>query len=182
MSSLIGTKANLDEVNESLQSKANKTSVANALQRKANRSDIDQILEQKADMSDLENIISILEAKVEVGQFEELSRQVIDAGSKVNREDFIRLADQVSEKVNRSEIDQGFSSLTIAKGEHEKRLNQLETEFDTTVREIQRSSEDVKSQVVTSLSKKADYAMLERLRETTLKKVDQEYMHSQLVK
>ena len=40
MSSLISTKANLDEVNESLQSKANKTSVANALQRKANRDDI----------------------------------------------------------------------------------------------------------------------------------------------
>ena len=36
--------------------------------------DIDPILEQKADMTDLENIISILEAKVEIGQFEDLSR------------------------------------------------------------------------------------------------------------
>lgn len=42
--------------------------------------------------------------------------------------------------------------------------------------------EDVKQQVVTSLTKKADYAMLERLREQTLKKPDQEYMHAQLVK
>ena len=57
-----------------MQSKANKTSVANALQRKANRSDMDQILEQKADMTDLENIINILEAKVEIGQFDELAR------------------------------------------------------------------------------------------------------------
>ena len=48
--------------------------MANALQRKANRSDIDQILEQKADMTDLENIISILEAKVEISQFEDLAR------------------------------------------------------------------------------------------------------------
>ncbi len=47
---------------------------------------------------------------------------------------------------------------------------------------MQRDVEDVKSQVVTSLSKKADYALLERLRETTLKKVDQDYMHQQLVK
>ena len=42
--------------------------------------------------------------------------------------------------------------------------------------------EDVKQQVVSSLTKKADYALLERLRESTLKKVDQDYMHQQLVK
>ena len=54
----------------------------------------------------------------------------------------------------------------------------LETEVDTTVREMQRDVEDVRQQVVTSLTKKADYAMLERLRESTLKKPDQEYMHA----
>lgn len=41
LSSLIETKANLDDVNEGLQNKANKQSVANALHRKANRSDMD---------------------------------------------------------------------------------------------------------------------------------------------
>ena len=85
MSSVIETKANLEEVNESLKQKANKTSVADALQRKANRADIDPIFEQKADMSDLENIISILEAKVEFGQFEELSRLVHESTNKVDR-------------------------------------------------------------------------------------------------
>ena len=58
----------------------------------------------------------------------------------------------------------------------------LETEFDSTVKEMQRDVEDVKNSVVSSLNKKADYALLERLRETTLKKVDQDYMHAQLVK
>jgi hypothetical protein len=56
-------------------------------------------------------------------------------------------------------------------------LTTLEAEVDSTVREVNNNVEDVKSQVVTSLTKKADYALLERLRETTLKKVDQEYMH-----
>ena len=56
--------------------KANKTSVADALQRKVNRSDLDTSLEQKADMTDLENIISILEAKVEVSQFEDLAMRI----------------------------------------------------------------------------------------------------------
>ena len=41
LTSVLETKANIDEVNESLQNKANKQSVANALYRKANRSDID---------------------------------------------------------------------------------------------------------------------------------------------
>jgi hypothetical protein len=48
----------------------------------------------------------------------------------------------------------------------------LETEFDNTVKELQREVENVKTSVVSSLNKKADYALLERLRETTLKKVD----------
>ena len=123
-------------------------------------------------MSDLENIISILEAKVEIGQFEDLARQVNEGSQKVDRGDFHRLAEQVAEKANRHEIDQAFSSLQLSKSDQEKRLVTIETEFDTTVREMQRDVEDVKQQVVTSLTKKADYAMLERLREQTLKKPD----------
>ena len=42
--------------------------------------------------------------------------------------------------------------------------------------------EDVKQHVVSSLNKKADFTLLERLRETALKKVDTEYLQSQLVK
>ena len=44
--------------------------------------------------------------------------------------------------------------------------------MESTLREVVRDTEDVKQQVVSSLSKKADYALLERLRESTLKKVD----------
>ena len=50
------------------------------------------------------------------------------------------------------------------------------------MREVTRDVEDIKQQVVTSLSKKADYVLIERLREQTLKKVDQEYLHQQMVK
>lgn len=63
------------------------------------------------------------------------------------------------------------------RSDQEKRLITLESEFDSTMREMQRDVEDVKQQVVSSLTKKADYALLERLRESTLKKVDQDYMH-----
>lgn len=41
LQTMMETKANIDDINESLQNKANKQSVANALHRKANRSDLD---------------------------------------------------------------------------------------------------------------------------------------------
>ena len=44
-------------------------------------------------MTDLENIISILEAKVEIAHFEELAKQVQDSSLKVDRVEFHRLAD-----------------------------------------------------------------------------------------
>mmetsp|Transcript_38389 Transcript_38389/g.50358 ORF Transcript_38389/g.50358 Transcript_38389/m.50358 type:complete len:90 (-) Transcript_38389:522-791(-) len=50
------------------------------------------------------------------------------------------------------------------------------------MREVTRDVEDIKTQVVQSLSKKADYVLIERLREQTLKKVDQDYLHLQIVK
>ena len=56
-------------------------------------------------MSDLENIISILEAKVEISQFEELARQVNENSQKVDRQEFLRLAEQMAEKANRQEFD-----------------------------------------------------------------------------
>ena len=93
LSNMMESKASTEEVNESLKAKANKTSVADALQRKANRADIDPILEQKADMSDLENIISILEAKVEISQFEDLAMRVHEVNNKADRADLNRLAD-----------------------------------------------------------------------------------------
>ena len=129
-------------------------------------------MELKADMTDLENIISILEAKVEVSQFEDLAMRIGDVQNKADRFDLNRLADQVASKANREDVDQTFGSLQITRSEQEKRLAALENEIESTVRVVSRDMEDVKSQVVSSLSKKADYALIERLRESTLKKVD----------
>ena len=38
--------------------------------------------------------------------------------------------------------------------------------------------ETLKAQVVSSLNKKADFALLERMREQTLKKVDMDYLQN----
>ena len=66
------------------------------------------MLEQKADVTDLDKICEILEAKVEVTQFDDLLRSVRDMGLKVDRTDFQKLSDQVAGKSNREEVDQLF--------------------------------------------------------------------------
>ena len=100
-----------------------------------------------------------------------------DVTNKADRADLNRLAEQVAEKSNRLEVDQAFSNLHESKSDAEKRLTALEVEIESTMREVTRDVEDIKQQVVTSLSKKADYVLIERLREQTLKKVDQDYLH-----
>ena len=73
LSTMMEQKANIEEVNESLNQKANKASVANALQRKANRADIDNLLEQKAELTDLEKVLGILEGKADISRLDDLA-------------------------------------------------------------------------------------------------------------
>ena len=56
-------------------------------------------------MSDLENIISILEAKVEVSAFEDLAMRVGETAGKADRYDLQRLNDQIATKADRDEVD-----------------------------------------------------------------------------
>lgn len=74
LSTIVEKKANIEEVNESLQGKANKTSVAQALQRKANKTDLDQALEGKADVADMEQLCSIVENKAELCLVEQITK------------------------------------------------------------------------------------------------------------
>lgn len=96
-------------------------------------------------MTDLENIISILESKVEIGPFEDLARRVHEQNAMVDRADFSRLADQVAEKAGRDELDQAFNNLQNAKSDQERRLAVLETEFDTSMSQVQRNVDDLKN-------------------------------------
>ena len=69
-------------------------------------------------------------------------------------------------------MDELFKSLQTSKADQDKRILTLEKEFDQTVGDSQREIEAIKASVVGSLSKKADFALLERLRESNNKKID----------
>ena len=182
LSSLIEQKANIEEVNESLQQKANKTSVANALQRKANRADVDTLLEAKADVTDLEKIIGILEGKLDLAKFEELSMGLKQSSAFVDRSEFQRLSSALLKKAEREDLDELYKSMQTYKADSDKRILAIEKDFDKHSGETKREMEQVKGNIVSSLSKKADFALLERLRESNNKKVDFDQFQSQLNK
>ena len=113
---------------------------------------------------------------MDAGLFEDMQGKIFKVDDKVDRVEFNRIADQLVMKANREDVDQLFESLQLSKNDQEKRILSLEKEFDASVSELQRENEDVKQHVVSSLNKKADFTLLERLRETALKKVDMEYL------
>ena len=130
----------------------------------------------------MEQLCTILEGKADIGLFEDMQRQNHNVNNKVDRVEFNRVADLVTQKANREDVDQLFETLQQSKNDQEKRILSLEKEVDSSVGELQREMEDVKQHVISSLNKKADFTLLERLRETTLKKVDMEYVQNQLLK
>jgi cell division septum initiation protein DivIVA len=62
--------------------------------------------------------------------------------------------------------------------ETEQRQANIEKEFDQLCETIQSELESLKATTLQSLSKKADYSMVETMREQMVKKVDHDYMQT----
>lgn len=139
LQTILESKANLDEVNESLQQKANKASVASALQRKANRTDIDQLLESKVDVTDLEKIIGIIEGKVDLARFEEFAQEL--RHGQHFREEIHRLGQALMKKAERDDFEELYRSMQIYKADQDKRVLASEKEFDRLSQETEREIE-----------------------------------------
>lgn len=75
-------------------------------------------------------------------------------------------------KSEREDFDELYKSLQTFKADQDKRLLSTEKEFDKLAQEIGREVESMKQSFVGGLSKKADFTLLERLRENNNKKVD----------
>lgn len=75
-------------------------------------------------------------------------------------------------KADREDTDELYKSVQSTKVEQDKRILAIEKDFDRHTGELTREIEGLKASVVTSLSKKADFSLLERLRENNNKKVD----------
>ena len=175
LSTVLETKASVDDMNEALQSKANKQSVANALHRKANRTDVDQLLEGKADASDLEKICNLLEGKADATAIDQLAK-VADA--KLDKSELAALRHELGQKSERADVDLYVRAVQSQRNEFEARQVQIEREFDGLVNTLQKELESLKATTMLSLSKKADFTLVESIRDSMLKKVDHDYLQT----
>ncbi len=173
MQTVLETKASIEDMNEALQHKANKQSVANALHRKANRSDIDQILETKADASDLEKLINLIEGKADSLALENVVRNI---EAKVDKAEMNNLRSEIGAKVDRGDLDVYIRAVQGQRVDFETRQSALEKDFDGLVDTIKRELESLKQTTMISLSKKADFSLVDTLRESLQRKVDSETM------
>ena len=86
------------------------------------------------------------------------------------------------EKANLNDMDELFKSMNASKNDQERRLLHLEREVDTTVSELRSEMESTKYQCMSNINKKADFSVIEKIRESTLKMADMDYFHSQINK
>ena len=163
----------MEDMQEALEGKASKQSVANALHRKANRCDLEAALEAKADASDVEKVCGLLEGKAEAAQVEALVR-LIEA--KVDKSEVLAIRGEMAAKCERQDVDLYIRAVQGQRTDFEERQGRMEREFDQLVDTIQKELESLKATTLQSLSKKADYSLVEHLREATLKKVDHDYL------
>ena len=81
----------------------------------------------------------------------------------------------MASKSDKTDIDMYVLAVQNQKIEQEQRQKQLERELDEFIQGLQREMEGLKTSFLQSLNKKADYSLLESMKESVIKKVDHEY-------
>lgn len=79
-------------------------------------------------------------------------------------------------KADKQDIDMYVLAVQNQKLEFEQRQKTLEKDLDEFIGGIQRELEQMKSSMIQSLNKKADYSLLEQVKDQVQKKVDYDYL------
>jgi hypothetical protein len=85
---------------------------------------------------------------------------------------------ELQQKSERADVDLYVRAVQSQRNEFEGRQNDLEKEFDGLVSTLQKELEGLKGTTLLSLSKKADFSLVESLRDSLLKKVDHDYLQT----
>ena len=100
--------------------------------------------------------------------------RLIDA--KPDKLEFTALKQEVSSKSERADVDLYVRAVQGQRNDFEARQSQIKKEFDALVGTIQMELESLKATTLQSLQKKADFNLVDQLRETLHKKVDHDYL------
>ena len=158
---LLESKVSKEEFNDGLEEKANKQSVANALHRKANKVDIEPILANKSEISEVNRLSESLK--------EIYSQLALKPDkSEVNK----YLVHESSKKVDKNDLDSNLLSIQNTQRESETRTMAYISKLESYSTNLKSKIEDLQNTLLTSLSKKADLRDLEKLSQSTSKKVE----------
>ena len=158
---LLESKVSKEEFNEVLEEKANKQSVANALHRKANKVDIEPVLGNKAETSEVNRISeSIKEIYSQLAMKPDKSE--------VNK----YLAHESGKKVDKNELDCNLLTIQNTQRDIETRTMAYISKLESFATNLKNKIEDLQNTLLTGLSKKADLRDLEKLSQSSSKKVE----------
>lgn len=161
LESLLDLKVSKEELTEQLEEKANKQSVANALHRKANKADIDPILSSKADQSELHKFSETIK-----DLFSQLSLK--PDKSEVSK----CISQECYKKLDKQEFESTLSLVQGNQKDSESRLASYITTLESFSTNLKSKIEDLQNTLTSSLSRKADLRDLEKLQQSSSKKVD----------
>lgn len=165
---------------EELKSKANKASVANALSRKANKQELSDLADQKADLADLEKICGILEQKADTRDISTSLKPIAEQMASLKH--FDQLCDIMKTKAEKSDLDSCLVLMKELSKEIEAQKQALTKEFSSRLKETALDIEAAKNEMKESLSYKADFASIDKIRDQLVSKCDYEYVQSLLGK
>jgi hypothetical protein len=85
---------------------------------------------------------------------------------------------ELTTKSDRADIDMYVMAVSNQKMEFEQRQKSLEKDLDDFISGIQKEMESMKTTMLQSLNKKADYSLLDTIKEQMHKKIDHEYFQT----
>lgn len=162
-------KANLNDVNEALNTKASKESVINALHRKANKNEIEALLKNKVDLEEIQNIISLINNKVDIVDFDKI-RTVID--NKTDKSDLLNINNQLTNKVDFKDHEMLNGLLIEYKKENNKKIEDLDQDIDRLIENIKKEFGNINLVINNLDSKKIDLKELDKLNSLINKKCE----------
>jgi len=174
-------KANLNDVNEALNTKASKESVINALHRKANKNEIEALLKNKVDLEEIQNIIELINNKVDIIDFDKL-RTILD--NKTDKSDLLNVNNQLTNKVEFKDYDNLNNLFLEYKKENNKKLEELDQDIDRLIENIKKEFGNINILINNMETKKIDIKEIEKLNSLINKKCEIEHFSEsiQLIK
>lgn len=171
-------KANMNEINEILNTKASKESVINALHRKANKNEVDAVLKGKVDIEELQNIVNTLNSKSDLNDIDRIFN-ILE--SKADKSEISNLSNIISLKAETKDFEFLNTCYQEIKRDCGKRIEELDQDIDRLIENIKKEFGSMNTAVNNLDMKKVDFKEYEKLLTSVSKKTDNEILSNSLM-